>query len=803
MPKAPDPTEPTYWGELNPKTMNNKLLKLELELRKVEPKGNKTVLQQKLQKELDKEKAEEDRLAKIRKAEKKDIVIELVKKYDHLVKLEPYGGWATQTQKTSPAKGFTTKFTKLNMNVAEEQAIKSGATSGGSSPFDCFAKCLAFATPPADDTPVAPAAPSAPAETPAETAAPAAEAAPAAAAPAADPPAEGASAPTAAPPAEGASAPTAAPPAEGAAATEAPPAEKPKEPEKPKPAPAPEPAPPPEPPKPKGPEKERISIYDEPEALLMTVEKREVCVLKASWVLRQFDAMRTLVSRAELDELQRSPNPKDRPFWSSADLREKIRMLGPEFGWMLISYTCKPLSAEQPDPMGYHMRVLATALEVYMSDEGMRNSPLTRTWDQYGIGEMDCAIFIPWASISEPHTELGLDNTALWMGHRSTVFWRNTKTPKDFKGVPYYQDGWCAFESLLGQFVKKSGRMIDLAPLKFDEPNLEMYHRALSYSPTSMKGGARKTRMGGDNTNTVEKEGYADRPVPLLPDDTQKNLEKLDFAYPKRFDKHSMDDPEPETDEPKKGPTVQKDAKKVPEDAEMLKVVMDAYERFFTMSTYQLKSLDWNGNPWGPSQAKKMKQIIKVFDNLIKLDLSDTHLSFDGTVDICESLQGLDTVGEMIYLKMSNSRLCGRYEAIDPKSCRTDLFGPYERHGMVALTELLPFMPGLETLDISNNCIEQLEMKPFLDTFGGYAMPPDDSIKEEDLPPPPVVHQNKLKHLILSRNELGHVGAICLNRIMEKIPSLETVEVQLTRIHPDDMSMLKKTAAKMGVELIA
>ena len=64
-------------------------------------------------------------------------------------------------------------------------------------------------------------------------------------------------------------------------------------------------------------------------------------------------------------------------------------------------------------------------------------------------------------------------------------------------------------------------------PAQFDEPNLEMYHRALSYSPTSMKGGARKTRMGGDNTNTVEKEGYADRPVPLLPDDTQKNLEKL------------------------------------------------------------------------------------------------------------------------------------------------------------------------------------------------------------------------------------------------------------------------------------
>ena len=47
----------------------------------------------------------------------------------------------------------------------------------------------------------------------------------------------------------------------------------------------------------------------------------------------------------------------------------------------------------------------------------------------------------------------------------------------------------------------------------------------------------------------------------------------------KRFDKHCLDDPEPEPEGGvKKGPTKEPETKKVPEDAEWIKVIMDAFE---------------------------------------------------------------------------------------------------------------------------------------------------------------------------------------------------------------------------------
>ena len=78
-------------------------------------------------------------------------------------------------------------------------------------------------------------------------------------------------------------------------------------------------------------------------------------------------------------------------------------------------------------------------------------------------------------------------------------------------------------------------------------------------------------------------------------------------------------------------------------------------------------TLEWDGNPWGPKEAKKIKNLLKVFDNVVNLDLSNTELSFDGTTDVAGAIGEMDTVGDIVSLKMANARLTGRYEGMDEK----------------------------------------------------------------------------------------------------------------------------------------
>ena len=85
-----------------------------------------------------------------------------------------------------------------------------------------------------------------------------------------------------------------------------------------------------------------------------------------------------------------------------------------------------------------------------------------------------------------------------------------------------------------------------------------------------------------------------------------------------------------------------------------------------------------------------------------------------------------------------------------------------------------------------------MEFKPCLDVLGGYQQ--SDVGFDRDLPkggfdmlPPPLeIPCKNLEILILSKNELGHVGAVCINRLFEKVPSLKKIDLRVCRIHPDD-----------------
>eukprot|EP00966_Prymnesium_polylepis_P234498 5424026-Prymnesium_polylepis.1 len=101
------------------------------------------------------------------------------------------------------------------------------------------------------------------------------------------------------------------------------------------PAPAPADATPPPPPKA---DAIPVSLFDDPDALLMTIDKGDVAVLKSSWLIKERAFGGRLLSRQELDKKMRSASPSERPFFTASEMREKLRTLGKDFGWMVSAH---------------------------------------------------------------------------------------------------------------------------------------------------------------------------------------------------------------------------------------------------------------------------------------------------------------------------------------------------------------------------------------------------------------------------------------------------------------------------------
>eukprot|EP00966_Prymnesium_polylepis_P239471 5538137-Prymnesium_polylepis.1 len=67
----------------------------------------------------------------------------------------------------------------------------------------------------------------------------------------------------------------------------------------------------------------------------MTIDSGKVALLKSTWLIRQRTEGGRLLPRQELDKLQRSWTASERPFFTAAELRDRLRRLGQDFGWMV------------------------------------------------------------------------------------------------------------------------------------------------------------------------------------------------------------------------------------------------------------------------------------------------------------------------------------------------------------------------------------------------------------------------------------------------------------------------------------
>jgi|EP00966_Prymnesium_polylepis_P330202 hypothetical protein len=125
------------------------------------------------------------------------------------------------------------------------------------------------------------------------------------------------------------------------------------------------------------------------------------------------------------------------------------------------------------------------------------------------------------------------------------------------------------------------------------------------------------------------------------------------------------------------------------------------------MAGAQLVTLEWDKNTWGVKDAPQVSNLLKTFDYVLHLDLSDTDMSFDGVELTATAIAKMDSAAKLLSLKWSNGKVMGKREELNEKIGMMECAGPYERPGLVSIMAMLESLESLEHLDLSCNYIEQ------------------------------------------------------------------------------------------------
>ena len=64
-------------------------------------------------------------------------------------------------------------------------------------------------------------------------------------------------------------------------------------------------------------------------------------------------------------------------------------------------------------------------------------------------------------------------------------------------------------------------------------------------------------------------------------------------------------------------------------------------------ASHQGSNDEWNDNEWGPKDATKVKQMLGNFDVLVKFDLSNVQIGYDGAETLFEAIAKMDTAAQM------------------------------------------------------------------------------------------------------------------------------------------------------------
>ena len=346
-----------------------------------------------------------------------------------------------------------------------------------------------------------------------------------------------------------------------------------------------------------------VNAYTTAEGLVPAVQSGALAPLRSSFLKRLVESGEALQKRQDLPEAA---------FWDVTAFQRLTESKGCVFSIFALSY--RWLTAEHPDPDGFHLSKVVAFLEVHKAFV-----------KQMGTNVDDCAVFWDFGSLFQPerthHQKAlfreGLRASNVWYGSYHTTVLIQSHLPPGFTATPYSQSGWCFVEATISSVIKMSITRYDTGALELD--------------------GAGNLVMDEDCV-TVMQRCMGRRCVPLRPDVVRHLL-------------HTE--------------------KKFTTDADKA-VVAELYERFFNDVASSCTELLFGALDWTDKEIRDLADSLQFFEKLEALWLGGNRISDEGAVASAGALKDLKHP-KLVDLQWNNIGLVGAAALRDVLKTDTEL----------------------------------------------------------------------------------------------------------------------------------
>ena len=332
------------------------------------------------------------------------------------------------------------------------------------------------------------------------------------------------------------------------------------------------------------------NAYTTAEGLVPAVQSGALAPLRSSYLKHLVESGEALQKRQHLLEAA---------FWDVAAFQGLTQSEVCAFSIFALSY--RWLTAEHPDPDGFHLSKVVAFLEVHKT--------FVDQDDDINVDD-DCAVFWDFGSLFQPERtpdqkalfREGLRASNVWYGSVYTTVLIQSHLPPGFTATPCSQSGWCFVEATISSVIKMSFTRFDVGALELD--------------------GAGNLVI--DDFETVMQRCMGRRCVPLRPDVVRHLL-------------HTE--------------------KKFTTDADK-EVVADLYERFFNDVAGSCTELDFPGLGWTDKEIRDLAGSLRLFEKLEELDLQSNCIGDEGAVALADALKHLKHL-KLVNLKHNKIGLVG------------------------------------------------------------------------------------------------------------------------------------------------
>ena len=341
------------------------------------------------------------------------------------------------------------------------------------------------------------------------------------------------------------------------------------------------------------------NAYTTAEGLVPAVQSGALAPLRSSYLKHLVESGEALQKRQDLPEAA---------FWDVAAFKRLTELEMPMYSIFALSY--RWLTAEHPDPHGFHLSKVVAFLEVHKAF--------------FGVDD-DCAVFWDFGSLFQPERtpdqkalfREGLRASNVWYGSFYTTVLIQPHLPPGFTATPYTQSGWCFVEATISSVIKPSITRFHMAGLELDGAGNLIIDEVCV---------------------TVLQRCRRRRIVPLRPD-VVRNLLYTEKKFTTDADKA---------------------------------VVADLYESFFNVVAGSCTELFFSGLDWTDKEIRDLAGSLHFFEKLENLDLTRNRITDEGAVTLADALKDLKHL-KLVNLSYNKIGLVGAAALRDVLQTYTEL----------------------------------------------------------------------------------------------------------------------------------